>query len=149
MRNSQKFSNYSVNFTVFRQSHNGRALAILTSLATLQTPNTKKLQRSLLLNTASVHYPCDRLFCTMLSLHGHTSLCRSTVGQQTARRRLVVRNAVGTSIRRPCQVDLEQFGRAEGQTLPLNIHGVGKAGEYLPVHLTAAKLAQRSSKSVV
>lgn len=44
-------------------------------------------------------------------------------------RQLVVRNAVHTSLRVPCAVDLERLGRKEGQTFPLNIHGVGKAGE--------------------
>jgi hypothetical protein len=47
----------------------------------------------------------------------------------STRRELVVRNAVSTSVRVPCKVDLEQLGRAEGQEFPLNTHGVGKAGE--------------------
>lgn len=46
----------------------------------------------------------------------------------SSRRQLVARNAVSTSLRVPCQIDLEQLGRAEGQDFPLNTHGVGKAG---------------------
>jgi hypothetical protein len=47
----------------------------------------------------------------------------------TRQRQLVVRSAVSTSLKVPCAVDLEILGRKEGQTFPLNTHGVGKAGK--------------------
>lgn len=43
-----------------------------------------------------------------------------------------MRNAVSTSLRQPCKVNLEQLGRQEGQSLPLNTHGIGKGGKQPP-----------------
>jgi hypothetical protein len=64
----------------------------------------------------------------MLTSHCCSQLALG-LNHKASRRQLVVRNSVKTSLRVPCKVDLEDLGRKEGQTFPLNTHGVGKAGE--------------------
>jgi hypothetical protein len=54
--------------------------------------------------------------------------CRNSLINRQAKLRLVIRSsAVSTSIKQPCSVSLENLGRGEGQTFPLNTYGGKKA----------------------
>ncbi|WIA41673.1 hypothetical protein OEZ86_009022 [Tetradesmus obliquus] len=77
--------------------------------------------------------------------HARLGSCNRPVDHLT-RQRLVVRSsAVSTSIKQPCSVNLENLGRAEGQTFPLNLYG-GKKPSFVGKVVSIERLGGRDKE---
>lgn len=79
------------------------------------------------------------------AMHARLGSCNRPFDRLT-RQRLVVRSsAVSTSIKQPCSVNLENLGRAEGQTFPLNLYG-GKKQSFVGKVVAIERLGGRDKE---